>query len=120
MNANSALIELDNLTKAVDLISRDQAVQLLNVMNAKLHEILQANIIDILWRSEGQYGDLLMPVAPFNRSHRGQAMGFQVRKDIRSIWTYVYYEGKRVWLEGIKSRDTRQPMRNLAGGETIK
>ncbi len=91
MNAHSALIELDNLTTAVDLINRDQAAQLLNIMSAKLCEILQANIIDVLWKKEGRYGDLLMPVASLNKSNRGSVMGFQITKDIHSIWAYIYY-----------------------------
>ncbi|NEP18310.1 MAG: hypothetical protein F6J97_15630, partial [Leptolyngbya sp. SIO4C1] len=113
------LSELEQLSLTLDFLTRAEAQQVIEVVNDRIRDNLNAHIIDVLWKEEGRFSDILKPFTSLNISRRDTLKPFEVRKDSTGIWPWIYHHREAVWLENIRSQDLSQPLENLATGEPI-
>ncbi len=114
--------ELEKLSLTLDFVAKDDAIRIIDVVNNKLADTLNAHIIDVLWKQEGQVGVILNPFSSFNKSKRGDLKAYEIPKDPTEktgLWTWVYKNEKPIWIEEIRSKNLKKPIRNLATRKNI-
>lgn len=113
------LQELEDLTNALDSIPEDDARSILNHINTKLKGVLNADIVDVMYREEARENTtILRPLSSIvTPGSRSEAIPWAVTALSKGIWPRVYLEKIPVWLEGItKSRQTQNAVQNMAPG----
>ncbi|WP_346290513.1 GAF domain-containing protein [Sphaerothrix gracilis] len=114
------LSELEQLSLTLDFLNREEARQVTEVVSEKIKENLNAHIIDILWRQEGRYHDILQPFSSLNVSRREPIKPFEIREDSVGIWPWVYRNKEAIWIEKIHSSDLKQPIENKVTGQLVE
>lgn len=112
--------ELEQLSLTFDFIADDDAKKILGIVNSKLEEVLNAHIIDVLWRTESKDGPLLQPYIYLDRTERGGPLPYTVTDSASGIWTWVFNHATPVWLEAIGDLSREHEAPNRIGGSAIE
>ena len=108
----------------MDLITKDEAKEIIRTVNDALYKLLKAHIIDVRWKQGAEGGVILNSFCSFDETTRGKPKPYLIRDnsndDQTGVWTWVYENRKPLWIENIKSEDLRQPVRNEATGDDIE
>ncbi len=114
------LSELEKLSLTLDTLTKPEAERILNAVNKVFVNMLNPHIIDLIWKEEGRNGVILRPfISSYDTSRRGGAKPYQVGENVTSIWTWVYRYRQPVWVENLRSKDLKKPVKNEATGEDI-
>jgi|GEM_PF-6869104 len=113
----SLLEGIDSFSKTIGYITDRQAYEVIDLINGKLVEELQPQIIDLMQVDDGQEGPILQPVKSVDNTWRRGAKPFQLRKD-SGLWAWIYETKKPVWVEGL-SAGPGGPVMNRATGDAL-
>ena len=114
------LRELEKLSLTIDFLTRDEARHILDIVNQRVKENLNAHIIDVLWKQEGRFHDILQPFASINNSRRGDLKPFEVSKESQGVWPWIYNHRAPIWIEDIHNQDLSKPIQNLATTDPLE
>jgi hypothetical protein len=112
--------ELDKLSLTLDFLTRNEARQIVDVVNERIRENLNAHIIDVLWKQEGRFNDILQPFTSLNHSRRSDLKPFEVGTKAAGIWPWIYRHRQPVWVERIRYHDLNEPIQNIATMDEIE
>jgi GAF domain-containing protein len=116
--------ELENLSLTMDLITKDDAKEIIRTVNGALPGLLKAHIIDVRWKEEAVEGVFLNSFSSIDLTQRGTPSPYLIKHDSNDdptgVWTWVYKNRKPLWIEEIKIKDLKQPVRNEATGKEIE
>jgi len=111
--------QLEQLSFALSSISRDEAKRVADAVSNKVMDLVNPQVIKLYWIGEAQDGVLLTPMAFINNTQDDPPRPFQITPDHKGILPWVFQTRKPLWLENIKTKDLKQPMRNEAGGGEV-
>ena len=116
--------ELENLSLTMDLITKDDAKEIIRTVNAALLGLLKADIIDVRWKEEAEGGCKLNSFSSIDLTQRGTPKPYLIKHDSNDdptgVWTWVYENRKPLWLEGIKGKDLKKAVKNEATEDDIE
>lgn len=100
------LQELEDLSNALDKISEDEAKSLITHVNTRLRGVLNAEIIDVLFKEEAKGGGVILrPLSSVvTTGGRDEAAPWPVNANSLGVWPRVFFDNKAVWLENIKQK----------------
>jgi len=117
------LQELEDISNALDKIPEDEAKNLITHINTRLRDVLNAEIIDVLFKEEARGGEtILRPLSSVVKpGGREEAAPWNIKPNTSGIWPRVFFENKMVWLENIKeNKNNGAGMRNHCAPENQK
>ena len=116
--------ELENLSLTMDLITKDDAKEIIRTVNGALPGLLKAHIIDVRWKEGAVEGVFLNSFSSIDLTQRGTPKPYLIKHDSNDdptgIWTWVYENRKSLWLEGIKGKDLKKAVKNEATEDDIE
>lgn len=116
------LQELEDLSNALDNISEGEAKDLVTHVNRRLRNVLNADIIDVMYREEARGNDIILrPLSSVvSPGGRDEAAPWPINKNSPGVWPKVFFNGATVWLEDIKqSRDENESITNVITGNAV-
>ena len=108
---------LEDLSNGLDMVTEEDAKGIIAHVNVKLKEVLNADIIDVLYKEEANDKKIIMrPLSSLTTPGvRDEAMPWSISKASKGIWAEVFCRGKIMWLENIKfAKENDEPVINLA------
>lgn len=116
--------ELNDISRTMQMVSIDDAKDLLRVVNDVVAKLTHAHIIDVLWKDEAERGIILRPFSGYDTSRRGGARPYQITQGASDeptcVWTWVYENKKPLWIQPVRSQDLTQPIKNEATRDMIE
>ena len=116
--------ELKNLSLTMDLITKDDAKEIIRTVNGALPKLLGARIIDVRWKEEAVEGVFLNSFFSIDETMRGTPKPYLIKHDSNDdptgVWTWVYENRKPLWIEGIKGKDLEKAVKNEATEDDIE
>lgn len=109
------LQELEHLSNAFDKISQEDASNLITHVNTRLRSVLNADIIDVLFKEEAKAGGIILrPLSSVvNPGGRDEAAPWPIETTSFGLWPRVFFENRTFWLEHVKhSRTSEKGIRN--------
>jgi len=97
------LQELEDVCNTLDKVTESDAKHIMSHINSRLKKILNAEIIDVLYKEEERENVTLKPLSSLVASGtRAEAIQWTISENSKGIWPRVFYEKKTAWLENIK------------------
>ena len=116
--------ELEKLSLTMDLITKDDAKEIIRTVNGALPKLLGDRIIDVRWKEEAVDGIFLNSFSSIDLTQRGTPKPYLIKHDSNDdptgVWTWVYKNREPLWIEKIKIKDLKQPVRNEVTGKDIE
>ena len=116
--------ELEKLSLTMDLITKDDAKEIIRTVNGALPKLLGARIIDVRWKEEAVEGVFLNSFFSIDETMRGTPKPYLIKHDSNDdptgVWTWVYENRKPLWIEGIKGKDLEKAVKNEATEDDIE
>ncbi len=109
------LQELEDLCNALDKISEEEAKNLMTHIDTRLRGVLNADIIDVLYKEEAKGGGIILrPLSSvITLGGRLEAAPCPIDPSSSGIWPKVFFENRDIWLENIKQkRNSQNGMQN--------
>jgi hypothetical protein len=104
---------LDQLCKAIGIVDRNTARQVVEEVNRKLGTLLRAQVVKFYWSRPAEDGTVLEPIAFINDTRAPDPQQFTVTAESRGVLHWAFRSGKPLWLEDLR-RTFREPIqRNL-------
>jgi len=109
--------ELENLSLTMDLVTKDDAKEIIRTVNGALPRLLGDRIIDVRWKEEAVEGVFLNSFFSFDETMRGTPKPYLIKHDSNDdptgVWTWVYKNREPLWIEKIRIKDLNQPVRDI-------
>ena len=115
----SMIEQLEQLCLAVGNVGESDARSVVDAVNRRLSDLLNAEIVKLYWKEEAQDGVILRPVAFINKARAPDPQRFPVRPDSRGVLEWVYTTGAPLWLDDIKVNHHEQALENHATNREI-
>jgi hypothetical protein len=106
--------QLQQLCLAVGNVSDTDARSVVEAVNRRLSDLLNAEIVKLYWKEEAQEGVILRPVAFVNKARVPDPQRFPVHAASRGVLEWVFTEGQPLWLDEVKRNCHEQTIVNRA------
>jgi GAF domain len=113
------LEELEQLSLAVGAVSRTDVERVVDAVNQRLVRLVHAQVAKLYWREEAEEGSILEPLAYVNNTRYPDPRKFPIGDESNGVLSWVFHQGKPLWLSGLKDSDLDAPILNLATGNEI-
>jgi hypothetical protein len=112
--------QLQQLCLAVGNVSEPDARSVVEAVNRRLSDLLNADIVKLYWKEEAQAGVILRPVAFVNKARVPDPQRFQVNRDSPGVLEWVFTEGEPLWVDDIKRNYRDQTIQNRASKRDVQ
>lgn len=112
--------KLESMSLQIGTISIDDAIQVAEAVNRRLQDLLNADIIRIYWKQDGDEGVIFSPVTFINKTDETDPRPFSLNNDPRGALSWCFYNKAPLWLESIKSTNLENGISNLYDGSKIE
>jgi predicted nucleotide-binding protein len=106
--------QLEQLCFAVGNVREADARSVVDVVNRRLCDLLNAEIAKLYWREEAQEGVILRPISYVNRGKAPEPQQFPVQAESRGVLERVFTEGQPLWLDNLRRDCHEQEITNHA------
>lgn len=114
------LQKLDQLSRALGVLTTEEAKQVIDAVNRKIADSrLHPHVIRLYWRQSAQEGVILEPISFINNSSADDPKPFPLHDQPAGELSWVYHNDAPLWVEDCGSHDREAPLRNLATDEDL-
>jgi len=104
---------LDQLCKAIGIVDRGTARQVVEEVNRKLATLLRAQVVKFYWSRPAEDGTVLEPIAFINETRAPDPQQFTITAESRGVLHWAFRAGRPLWLENLRSSHQEPEQRNV-------